>query len=75
MRMAITHHLKAQLRMQENNKTTHHSTLHHNARTWPVFVHVLLVLIVRKQLITPFPLKQQSPLLPKMEYFPYSNSD
>ena len=42
------------------------------ARTWPVFVHVL---IVRKQLITPFPLKQQSPLLPKMEYFPYSNSD
>ena len=36
------------------------------------FVHVL---IVRKQLITPFPLKQQSPLLPKMEYFPYSNSD
>ena len=75
MRMAITHHLKAQLRMQENNKTTHRHTLHHNARTWPVFVYVLLVLIVRKQLITPFPLKQQSPLLPKMEYFPYSNSD
>ena len=28
MRRAITHHLKAQLRMQENNKTTHHIALY-----------------------------------------------